>query len=134
VNITANLDANTGNHEYNVGCVAWTLPGDSYYGDPASFRSTSYHASFDSLKLTYLDGSNAAEIPLGTFHGAKNDNPASKVQLMYDGPVSIPAGVEELQARVVMTFTNQATGEVETKVFDFKMTKREGKEIVPLTA
>lgn len=120
------------NHSYSVNCTAWTVDGDVSRG-PSSFRASAYFARIDSLKLTYSQGDDMAELPLDKLSPGEGNDPSRAVSLKQANLIAIPAEVRELQATVTMTFTDRRTDKAETKVFKIKMVKREGREIVPLT-
>jgi hypothetical protein len=129
VNVLAD---NPTRHQYNVNCLAWTLPGDFTNGDPKAFRKSAYTVTLQSLTLHYLNGARTVEIPLNRLHPEKSNDPTRLAVLIQEGLVDIPPQVRQLEATMTALFTNTASGQAETKVFKFKMTKREGKEIGPL--
>jgi len=121
------------NHLFVISAVAWTAPGD-WIGPDVQFKSTTYDASLDSLRLFRIEGTNAAELPLPPLHHDSSDQPNRVVQLYSDNHIGIeiPANVKELRAEVVMTFRHRGTGKTETKVFAIKMVKRERTKFAPL--
>ena len=129
VNVLAD---NPSQHRYNVNALAWTLPGNSTNGDPKAFRKSAYTATLQSLTLHGVDGASTFEIPLNRLQPSPTNDPARQVHLVQEGLVDIPPQTRQLEATLTAIFTNTASGQPETKVFTFKMTKRKGKEIGPL--
>lgn len=115
------------NQFYTIGAVAWTAPGDWIGPGVSQFRSTTYDASLDSVRLFSIAGTNAVELPLPAFLHSSTDHPNRMVQLCLGNGagIEIPASVSELRADVVMTFRHRDTGRTETKVFTTRMLKRE---------
>jgi hypothetical protein len=122
------------NHFYRISAMAWTLPGDAYFGDPNAFRPTAYDASLDSLRLFRVEGTNSVELPLPPLHHGSTDHPNRLMQLAPSNGVriEIPASVSELRADVVMTFRRRETGRTETNVSTMTMRKRERSKLGPI--
>ena len=122
-----------GNHNYSVSCTASTVKGDVYYG-ASSYRTSAYFARFDSLKLTYLQGDVTVELPLDSLHRGKRDEYSRSIYLSQKNLIAIPEEVRELEATVTMTFSERKkTSKTETKVFNIRMIKKEGRKIAPIT-
>ena len=111
------------NHRYKISCTGWTACGD-YVTGLESFRKTAYRARFDTLKITYLEGDKVTALPLDDLTSSGDSNYA---RLEQGKLVAIPPSTRDLVATVTMTFTAIETGKTQTKVFEFKMKKYDGK-------
>ena len=120
------------NRWYEVGAVAWTLPGDFIGVNTNAFRPTAYDASLDALRLFTVQGTNEVELPLPTLTHGASDVSDRVVRLVHgnDTGVEIPLGVRELRAEVTMTLRHRSTGQTATKVFSTRMLKKDGARLL----
>ena len=122
----------TTNRSYRVGASAWTVHGDTYHGNPSEFQASAYDATIHSLRLFWVEGTNAIELSLQEIGPSTWRSTSSQWLIVESKKVDIPTSVRELRAVLAMTFWNRETGQTEVKTIDLRMIKGTRIKCVPL--